>query len=396
MRIAIIGAGAAGCFAAIEAKRHNPKAEVTIFESGPRPMAKLSLTGGGRCNMTNSFASVRSLNEVYPRGYQLMKRCLKVFGPDNCREWFEKLSIASFTQDDDRVFPVCQDATLVVRAIERALRQHKVDIICNCRITSIRPGWTISSEVRDYPFDRVLVTTGGGAIKLLEQLELQVETPTPSLFTLKVPDLGLNELSGISVPQVSLSLPGTSFKAKGALLLTDWGISGPATLRISSYAALHLALKQYCCDLSINWLDTDQETARQWCAARRQKDARKMVSGTHPENLPERLWKHILAKAGLRGDLRWAEMGDKGLNRLCNALTADIYPVCGRARFKEEFVTAGGVSLKEIDPKTMQSRRYPGLFFAGEILDIDAITGGFNLQAAWSTAFVAAAAISEE
>ena len=390
MKIGIIGAGASGCFSAIEIKRARPDWQVTIFEAGSKPMSKLALTGGGRCNMTNTFEFVRSLKEVYPRGDSLMKRLLKSFGPGDCRNWFSVLSIASTAERDGRVFPVCQSAPTVVRAMEREMRRLHVELRCNTRVkglTQLENGlWDVCSET----FDRIIFTPGGGALKPLENLSLDITKPVPSLFTFKIHDSELNSLMGISVENTSLSIPGTNFKAGGSLLLTDWGISGPSTLKLSSYAARHLAEVQYNTAICINWLSFNQEEMRQWCTLHRNQDAKKYLSNTRPEELPERLWKHLLRKAGLREDLRWSEIGEKGLGRLVNTVCADTVQICGRAAFKEEFVTAGGVCLNEVNPSTLECKRYPGLFFAGEVLDIDAVTGGFNLQAAWSTAHTAA------
>ena len=215
----------------------------------------------------------------------------------------------------------------------------------------------------------------------------------PSLFTLKIPDAGLRALMGTVVEQASLALAGTKFRAAGTLLLTDWGVSGPATLRLSSYAARHLAENGYAGTLLVNWLDAPEAAAREWMAAAAAEHPQKQAAGTPPAGLTARLWRHLLGRAGLREDLRWAELGSKGAARLASTLTADAYPVAGRARFKEEFVTCGGVALSGVNLNTLESKVRPGLYFAGEALDVDAVTGGFNLQAAWSTAALVAAAM---
>ncbi|MCQ2173533.1 MAG: aminoacetone oxidase family FAD-binding enzyme [Bacteroidales bacterium] len=393
MKIGIIGAGAAGCFCAIEIKRRKPEFQTVLLEAGTRPMAKLALTGGGKCNMTNTFQGIRSLKEVYPRGEILMKRLLKEFGPEDCRKWFSALSIASDVQPDQRVFPVCRSAPAVVRAMEREIRRLDIELRLGSRVDRIVPvdgQWDTGSE----RFDRIVVTTGGGALGLLKSLDLETSSPCPSLFTLKVQDPELNSLTGTSVKNTVLSIPGTGFKSSGTLLLTDWGISGPSTLKLSSYAARHLSEVGYRTGICVNWTGMSQEEMRQWCAFHRTQDAGKYLSNTAPEELSARLWKILLRKAGLREDLRWSELGEKGLGRLVNTVCADILQCCGRASFKEEFVTAGGVCLNEVNPSTLECKRHPGLFFAGEVLDIDAVTGGFNLQAAWSTAYKAAAALT--
>jgi hypothetical protein len=383
MRIAIIGGGAAGCFCAIGLKRRLPDAEVTVYEAGPKLLAKVAVTGGGRCNLTNSFRDVRRLGEVYPRGEQLMRRALAVFSHEDTMRWFEAEGVRLTVQEDQCVFPVSQDAMQIVRTLERCLRDAGVVIRLNTRV----------ERVDDLQADKVVVTVGGMSREKLERLlpaGVEVTDCVPSLFTLKIPDAGLRALMGTVVEQASLSLAGTKFRAAGTLLLTDWGVSGPATLRLSSYAARHLAENGYTGTLLVNWLDAPEADAREWITATAAAHPQKQAAGTPPAGITARLWRHLLVRAGLREDLRWAELGSKGAARLAATLSADAYPVAGRARFKEEFVTCGGVALSGVNIHTLESKVCPGLYFAGEALDVDAVTGGFNLQAAWSTAAVVA------
>jgi len=386
MRIAIIGGGAAGCFCAIGLKRRLPDAEVTVYEAGPKLLAKVAVTGGGRCNLTNSFRDVHRLGEVYPRGEQLMRRALAAFSHEDTMRWFEAEGVRLTVQEDQCVFPVSQDAMQIVRTLERCLRDAGVCVRLNTPV----------ERVEDLDADRIVVTTGGSSREKLERLlpaGIEVTPCVPSLFTLKIPDEGLRALMGTVVEQASLALAGTRFRAAGTLLLTDWGVSGPATLRLSSYAARHLAENGYTGTLLIGWLDAPEAAAREWVAATAAANPRKQAAGTPPAGLTARLWRHLLGRAGLREDLRWAELGSKGAARLAATLTADAYPVAGRARFKEEFVTCGGVALSGVNLNTLESKTRLGLFFAGEVLDLDAVTGGFNLQAAWSTAALVAAAM---
>ena len=386
MRIAIIGGGAAGCFCAIGLKRRLPDAEVTVYEAGPKLLAKVAVTGGGRCNLTNSFRDVHRLGEVYPRGEQLMRRALAAFSHEDTMRWFEAEGVRLTIQEDQCVFPVSQDAMQIVRTLERCLRDVGVRVRLNTPV----------ERVEDLDADRIVVTTGGSSREKLERLlpaGVEVTPCVPSLFTLKIPDEALRALMGTVVEQASLALTGTRFRAAGTLLLTDWGVSGPATLRLSSYAARHLAENGYTGTLLIGWLDAPEAAAREWIAATAAANPRKQAAGTPPAGLTARLWRHLLGRAGLREDLRWAELGSKGAARLAATLTADAYPVAGRARFKEEFVTCGGVALSGVNLNTLESKTRPGLFFAGEVLDLDAVTGGFNLQAAWSTAALVAAAM---
>ena len=400
MRIAIIGGGAAGCFCAIGLKRRLPDAKVTVYEAGPKLLAKVAMTGGGRCNLTNSFRDVQRLGEVYPRGEQLMRRALAAFSHEDAIRWFEREGVRLTVQEDQCVFPVSQDAMQIVRTLERCLRDTGVKVRLNApveRVEALPDGeFNILRQAQDDLVDKVVLTTGGSSREKLEQLlpaGIDVTDCVPSLFTLKIPDAGLRALMGTVVEQASLALAGTKFRASGTLLLTDWGVSGPATLRLSSYAARHLAENGYAGTLLINWLDAPEADAREWIASAAAEHPQKQAAGTPPAGLTARLWRHLLGRAGLREDLRWAELGSKGAARLASTLTADAYPVAGRARFKEEFVTCGGVALSGVNLNTLESKLCPGLYFAGEALDVDAVTGGFNLQAAWSTAALVAAAM---
>ena len=386
-RIAVIGGGAAGCFCAINAARLLPEADITLFEAGPKLLAKVAVTGGGRCNITNSFRDVERLAEVYPRGEQLMKRALRVFSPEDTLRWFEAEGVRFVVQEDQCVFPASQDAMQIVRTLERCLRDAGVHIRCNAPV----------GNISELDADCVVVAVGGSSQERLRRLlppDIDVTPCVPSLYTLKIPDEGLRTLMGTVVEHATLSLAGTKFRSEGTLLLTDWGVSGPATLRLSSYAARHLAENGYTGTLLINWLAAPEAEARAWIAAAAAANPRKQAAGTPPEGITARLWRHLLQRAGLREDLRWAELGGKGAARLAATLTADAYPIAGRARFKEEFVTCGGVALSSIDIGTLEVKAHPGLFIVGEALDVDAVTGGFNLQAAWSTGFVAARALA--
>ena len=383
---AIIGAGAAGCLAAVELKRRRPDVEVTVFEAGPGPLRKLALTGGGRCNLTNTFADVRDLREVYPRGARLMKGALKQFGPEDAMRWFEAEGVRLTEEDDGRIFPASGDAMQVVRCLLRAMERAGVRIVCKERITDIRPLMETSRAV--------IVTTGGSpkrsGLDFLSSLDLPISEPVPSLFTLRIDGTGMRALSGTVAPDAALSIPGTRFKAEGPLLLTDWGISGPATLRLSSYAARHLAGCAYHTPLSIRWTGGNEQDLRETLTALAAANPQKMAANTPPAGLPSRLWAFLLEHSSLRTGIRWAEMGSKGLNRLVSTLTNDVYDCNGRAAFKEEFVTCGGISLEGVRLSTLEAKAYPGLFFAGEVLDVDAVTGGFNLQAAWTTGWICA------
>ena len=384
-KVAIIGAGAAGCFCAATLRELAPELPVTLFEAASKPLAKVAITGGGRCNLTNSFEGIRSLSEAYPRGERIMKRALQAFSQEDTLRWFEGRGVPCVLQPDHCWFPQSQDAMDIVRCLLNAAKGAEIRL--DTKVTSIQRG-CVNGEAFDY----VVVTTGGApkGLPFLEGLGLELVPPVPSLFTFTVPDPALRSLMGLVV-EASIGLAGTSFKAEGALLITDWGLSGPATLKLSSYAARHLAEKGYKGNIWVNWLNANENAVREQLQETASKNPQKQVSTTHL--LQARLWSHLLAKAGLRPDIRWAELGSKGLNRLVAILTADSYPLSGKSKFREEFVTAGGVALSNINPNTLECKQHPGLYFAGEVLDIDAITGGFNLQAAWSTGYVCAQSI---
>lgn len=415
-RIAIIGAGAAGCFCAALLRQWRPDAEVTLFEAGPKPMAKLAITGGGRCNLTNDFQGIRSLSEAYPRGERVMKRALKVFSQADVLRWFQEAGVPCVLQSDHCWFPKSQDAMDVVRALEREMARATLRLktpvltIERCPVkpgmTSPNPPSSLTQTSASWPattghllvngeaFDFVVVTTGGATkgLPFLEGLGLEMVPPVPSLFTFTIPDPELRSLTGLVVDAV-IGLQGTAFKAGGPLLITDWGLSGPAALKLSSYAARHLAESGYKGSVCINWLHANENEVRERLQQTARENPQKLLSTTHL--LQTRLWEHLLRRTGLRPDIRWAELGSKGLNKMIATLTADTYPIAGKSRFREEFVTAGGVALSNLNLNTLESKHHPGLYFAGEVLDIDAITGGFNLQAAWSTGYICAQSIAQ-
>ena len=399
MRVAVIGAGAAGCFCAAEVRRRLPQASVTVFEAGPKALAKVAVTGGGRCNLTNTFQGVKRLEEEYPRGAAVVRNAFKALSPEQTFSWWEEHGVALTVQPDGCVFPESQDAMQIVHTLERLMRQNGVEVLCGHRVTRIREGFLLDVEGLPEPFqaDAVLLAAGGlkeEALRALLPPQVAVTPTVPSLFTLKIPDPALNSLMGTVVPDARLELAGTEFASQGILLLTDWGISGPATLRLSSYAARELARTGYKGEIIINWLNASSQEARAWLHQAASLHGRKQLSGHRPDNISERLWEHILQRAGADRTRRWAELGKADRQRLEAALLQDRYPIRGRARFKEEFVTCGGVSLDSVNPRTLESKDFPGLFFSGEVLDIDAVTGGFNLQAAWSTGYMAAIGIA--
>ena len=389
MKTAVIGGGAAGFFLAVNLKEAVPEMEVTIFERSNRVLSKVAVSGGGRCNCTNTFAEVRDLSTVYPRGHRLMKRLFKTFDYRDAYEWFERHGVPLVVQEDQCVFPAAQDSKAIIDCFLSLVRRYQIEI---------RKGEKITSLTDLAGFDFVAVTTGGSptgeGLKWLAASGHELEPPVPSLFSLRVDNEGLCELMGTVVNDVTVHLPGTKFRADGPLLITHWGVSGPAILKLSSYSARHLAESDYKVSLSVNWLQKDEADTQSALSEMTVRQPQKQLTTFNPFGLSQRLWNHLLSEAlGMRSQIRWAEMSRKDMNRLTNTLVNATYPVTGRAPFKDEFVTCGGVSLKSINPSTLESRHVPHLYFAGEVLDIDGITGGFNFQAAWTTAYVVQQAI---
>lgn len=400
MTIAIIGAGAAGCFAAIRAARLLPHAEICIYERMQRPLAKVAITGGGRCNLTNSFEEVRSTEAVYPRGARLMKRLFRVFDHHDAIRWFEAEGVPLVIQEDQCIFPQSQRAQDIVQTLLRLLRSHRVRLSLGQQLTSIRPaerGYELdfSGQLQPVTADAVAVCTGGsprsGGLSFLQPLGVPTVAPVPSLFSFTLDQHPLAALSGIVVPDVTLRLTGTKFRAPGTLLITHWGISGPAVLRLSSYAARHLNALEYRAELSVNWLGslTEEETVAELQRLAELYPQRQLGSAW-PAGLHRRLWHHLLQYAGKQPEQKWAALGAKELRRLATRLTNHLLTINGRNPHKEEFVTCGGVDLSAIHLSTLECRTHKGLYFAGEVLDVDAVTGGFNLQAAWTMGYVVA------
>ena len=390
MQTVVVGGGAAGFFLAINLKEMMPEMDVTILERSQHVLAKVKVSGGGRCNCTNSFAAVRDLSTVYPRGHRLMKRLFKQFDYRDAYEWFERHGVRLTTQDDDCVFPASQDSCSVIDCFLAEARRHRIKIRTGVSITSL-------DDLCNY--DAVAICTGGQPraerLQWLAATGHEIIQPVPSLFTLSIADEALHTLMGTVVEDVQLGIPGTKLRASGPLLITHWGISGPGPLRLSSYAARFLSESDYRVPLTINWTGQRELEVKELLTTIAARHPQKQLSTIRPCGLPARLWDYLLTKTlGQRSQNRWQSLNEKELNRLANALTNDTYQTAGRAAFRDEFVTCGGVSLASVNPSTLESRTFPGLYFAGEVLDIDGITGGFNFQAAWTTAYVAASSIA--
>ncbi|MDY0153557.1 MAG: NAD(P)/FAD-dependent oxidoreductase [Prevotella sp.] len=398
VNVAIVGGGASGFFAAIIAKSKNPNANVTIFEKNQKALAKVMITGGGRCNLTNTFEDISDLKHAYPRGYKLMKRLFKQFDYHEVYKWFEDNGVPLVTQEDLCVFPKSQEASSIVNCLVNKARRLGVNVMTGYKLEK-----TIQTEDGRFMlyfkngqtqiFDRVAITTGGSPnindLNHLRELGHEIETPIPSLFTFNIADKKVLALMGTVVNPVMTSISSTKFRSQGPLLVTHWGFSGPAILKLSSHAARYLHENNYNVDISVNWTNVaNHSEIEEYIKNIVNENPNKQLASLRPYDMPSRLWTYIIDKLCISREKKWAELGKSGINRIIEALTNDIYHVSGKGVYRDEFVTCGGVSLSNIDYHTLESKICPHLFFAGEVLDIDAITGGFNLQAAWTTGYI--------
>ena len=401
MKIAVIGGGAAGFFAAINAKENHPTAEVTLFEKSEKTLTKVKISGGGRCNVTNAATDIDDLISAYPRGGKALKKCFSVFSTQDTRAWFEARGVPLVVEADQRVFPESQQSQTIVNCFWGEIEKHGIDVKQGVEIRTLEPAGeqikvtTGGKNPISHLLDKVIVATGGSpklaGLIWLEKLGHKIETPTPSLFTFNMPTETITSLPGVAVDQVLVSIQGSRLKSSGPILITHWGLSGPAILKLSAFGARELFEKDYRFKIQINWTHrTDQAEIMSEVEQLCQDHPKKKLVNINPYGLPERLWRFLLARGGFTESSRWQELGKKALNRLVNLLSNDVYEIQGKTTFKEEFVTCGGVSLASINLKTMESKACKNLYFAGEVMDIDGITGGYNFQAAWTTAYIAA------
>lgn len=401
MEVAIIGGGAAGFFAAISVKENFPDATVVIFEKSKTILAKVKISGGGRCNLTNGCSSIKELAEAYPRGGNALKRAFRIFNNHDAMQWFEARKVPLVIQEDHCVFPLSQDSQSIIDCFLQQTSRFNIKIELERGIKTIRKVGDklqlsfIGGKVLPRTFDKVIVATGGSpqraGLEWLGKLGHKIADPVPSLFTFKMPDEPVTELMGIVVENTLVSIQGTKLKSEGPLLITHWGMSGPAILKLSAWGARLLSEKGYDFKVQVNWTHVrNQDLVVAELQSIAAEHPKKILANVRPYALPERLWSYLLEKSDLPPDKKWREIGKSGLNRLVGVLTHDVYAVKGRTQFRDEFVTCGGVSLESIDFKTMQSKVCENLYFAGEVMDIDGITGGYNFQAAWTTAFIAA------
>jgi predicted Rossmann fold flavoprotein len=394
MKVAVIGGGAAGFYAAICCKEFYPKAKVTIYEKTNKLLSKVKISGGGRCNVTHDAKYPSDLAKNYPRGGKQLKKHFKSFNNKHIIEWFESRGVALKVEPDGRMFPTTDQSQTIIDTFMKEVEQLGIDIQLKSVVDKItrRPEGTLELMVngKEESYTSVIIATGGSNKRTnyswLEKMGHEIVEPIPSLFTFNMPKERIIKLMGVSVAQATASIVGTKYVAAGPLLITHWGMSGPAILKLSSIAARHLHTVGYEFEVAIKWSGDHSEEQLQELIL---SGGQKLIKNNNPLELPNRLWMYFLDRADINPDQVCSELSKKQKNKLVHSLYYDIYQVRGKTTFKEEFVTCGGVSWDSIDAKTLRSKAMPGLYFAGEVLDIDGITGGFNFQAAWTTGWVA-------
>lgn len=395
MKVAVIGGGAAGFFCAIHTKMFHPNAEVTIYEGSDKVLSKVKISGGGRCNVTNKISEPEALSKNYPRGAEFLKNAFQHFSSNDTQQWFQSRGVALKTESDGRVFPISNSSQDIANCLIHECKKLHIPIQTKKRLKNLIPTnnqWELQFAEEHIIADRVVIATGGSKPiwDMLEKLGLHIIAPVPSLFTFKLKDNPFYDLSGISVESTSISILKSDITQQGPLLLTHEGISGPAVLKTSAWGAFEMAKRNYHTTLEINWLPHFSE--KQFAATIQEKiqsGSKEKISHLIKNELPKRLWNHILEQCDISSFTNYAEFGKKKMNLLLQHLFHYPIEMIGKSTFKEEFVTAGGVSLDDIHPDNFQTHQFPNLSIIGEALNIDAITGGFNFQAAWTGGFLA-------
>jgi predicted Rossmann fold flavoprotein len=394
--IVIIGSGAAGFFSAITAAERNPGSNIVILEKGTSVLGKVKVSGGGRCNVTNSCSDPKELIKYYPRGSKELLSPFYKFNSRDTMEWFTNHGVKLKTESDGRVFPISNDSQTIVDCLIDSAKRYGIKILTHSGVTDISKSpdgkWIIHTTSQEFSADSVIICTGSSTSiwKIISSLGHKIEPPVPSLFTFNISDKRLDGIQGVSVPTADVKIAGTKLKDAGPLLITHWGLSGPVILKLSAWQARELYKRDYKFDLLINWLPgINQEAVKGKIIEIKNTNASKIIHLFSPFGLPIRLWQRLLDYTPIDKEMKWKDLPGSHLNNLALQLTQSCFNVNGKSTFKEEFVTCGGVNLKEVDFKTMESKIHKGLFFAGETLDIDAVTGGFNFQSAWTTGWIA-------
>ncbi|MEO4004280.1 NAD(P)/FAD-dependent oxidoreductase [Flavobacterium sp. CAU 1735] len=393
--VIIIGGGAAGFFTAINIAENNSKLKIAILERGKDVLSKVRVSGGGRCNVTHACFIPNELVKFYPRGEKELKGPFHQFCSGDTIEWFERHGVELKIEDDGRMFPVTDSSQTIIDCFQQAVKKLGIDVLTGQSVQSLFRGedyWKVETTRDTFKASKIVMATGSNP-KMWEMMEIlghSIVPPVPSLFTFNIKDPRIKDLMGVSA-QATVKVKGSRLQASGPLLITHWGMSGPGILRLSAWGARELFAKNYQFVLQVNWLnDLDFEETAELLRELKIEHAKKLITKKSPFDFPNRLWESLVLASGITEATKWADLSRKQLDNLTEQLVNGQYHVNGKSTFKEEFVTAGGVDLKEINFKTMESKILPDLYFAGEILDIDAITGGFNFQNAWTGGFLVA------
>ncbi|MBG9376792.1 NAD(P)/FAD-dependent oxidoreductase [Panacibacter sp. DH6] len=402
--LVVIGGGAAGFFCAVNAARMNRNLKVVIVEKSSKVLSKVKVSGGGRCNVTHACFDIDTLVRKYPRGQQFLKKAFHWYNTNDTITWFNERGVQLKTEADGRMFPVTDNSQTVIDCLIREANKFNIEILFNTQVSSIEKnenGFTIHANNRSIDATFICIATGGYPKALqfqwLEHLGHTIEKPVPSLFTFNIPANEITALMGVSVAAATIKIQSSKLAETGPLLITHWGLSGPAVLKLSAWGARELEAKNYSFTIFVNWLPGYNENSLrdEWQQLRRQYASVK-ISNKNPFALPARLWQYFLDLCAVHADARWADLPATAQHKLIKTLTAQEFNVHGKTTFKEEFVTCGGIKLSEIDVSSMQSKKIPSLYFAGEVMDVDGITGGFNFQNAWTTGWIAAKHIASQ
>lgn len=398
--VIIIGGGAAGFFAAINIAELNPKLKLVILERGSEVLTKVKVSGGGRCNVTHAEFIPQELTQNYPRGGKELLGPFHKFMTGDTIEWFEKRGVALKIEDDGRMFPETNSSQTIIDCFLNEVKKHNIDLLRNHAVKTIKREdkiWKINTTNAHFSSDKLLVATGSNSKiwKLIEKLGHRIEKPVPSLFTFNINDKRIKDIPGVVAQDVEVKVLGSNLISDGPLLITHVGMSAPAILKLSAFGALELAKCDYKFNIEVNFVKQDFDMCLEALKLCKQQLSKKIVCNATQFGLPKRLWQQLTLAASIEKETRWADLNRSQLLALVDQLTKAVFKVDGKSTFKEEFVTAGGIDLKELNFKKFESKYHENLYFAGEILNIDAVTGGFNFQNAWTGAFIAAQAISK-
>ena len=400
-KIIIIGGGAAGYFTAINAKENNPDLDITILEKGKAVLQKVKISGGGRCNVTHACFEPRELVKFYPRGAKELLGPFHTFMTGDTFGWFDDRGVPLKIEEDNRVFPEANTSQAIIDCFQKAVDNLGIKVLTNCGVNSVyqqESEWVVNTKEQTFKADKVVIAAGSSkkVWQLCKTLSHHIIEPVPSLFTFNINDKRIVDLLGISLPNATVNIMGTKLEASGPLLITHWGLSGPAVLKLSAFGARILADKNYQYNVEVNWLSRPTEKVLNILVNLKKKEPRKTVILKSPfAEISKRLWERFVVFSNISKTQNWADLSNLQLENLANQLTKGIYNANGRTTFKDEFVTAGGVDLKEINFKKFESKKHKNLFFVGEVLNIDAVTGGFNFQNAWTGGYICAKALAE-